>query len=71
MARLKRAGKIGLNQAQIQVLASFQNAIPEFFEKGSECEGLLLPTMPKLTDWEAEDRIHGAKFKLERSLSLI
>jgi hypothetical protein len=49
----------------------FQNTLPELFGKGTESEGSSLPSMPKLTDWEAEDGIHGAKFKLERSLPLI
>jgi hypothetical protein len=71
LAGLKRAGDIGLNQVQVRVLASFQNTLPEFFGKGSDSEGSSLPAMPKLIDWEAEDGIHGAKFKLERSLPLI
>jgi hypothetical protein len=71
LAGLKRAGDIGLNQTQVRVLASFQNTLPEFFGKGSETCGSSLPAMPKLTDWEAEDGINGAKFRLERSLPLI
>jgi hypothetical protein len=71
LAGLKRACDIGLNQVQVRVLASFQNTLPEFFGKGTESEGSSLPALPKLTDWEAEDGIHGAKFKLERSLPLI
>jgi hypothetical protein len=71
LAGLKRACDIGLNQIQVKVLASFQNTLPEFFGKGVETEGSSLPAMPKLSDWEADDGIHGAKFKLERSLPLI
>ena len=71
LAGLKRAGDIGLNQTQVRVLASFQNTLPEFFGKGSETDGSSLPAMPKLSDWEAEDGINGAKFRLERALPLI
>jgi hypothetical protein len=71
LAGLKRACDIGLNQIQVKVLASFQNTLPEFFGKGTETEGSSLPAMPKLSDWEADDGIHGAKFKLEQSLPLI
>jgi hypothetical protein len=71
LAGLKRAGDIGLNQTQVRVLASFQNTLPEFFGKGSESDGSSLPALPKLSDWEAEDGINGAKFRLERALPLI
>jgi hypothetical protein len=71
LAGLKRAGDIGLNQTQVRVLASFQNTLPEFFGKGSESDGSSLPALPKLSDWEAEDGINGAKFCLERALPLI
>ena len=55
----------------MRVLASFQNTLPEFFGKGVETDGSFLPALPKLTDWEAEDGINGAKFRLERALPLI
>jgi hypothetical protein len=71
LAGLKRAGDISLNQMQVRVLASFQNTLPEFFGKGVESDGSSLPALPKLTDWEAEDGINGAKFCLEQALSLI
>ena len=58
---LKRVGDIGLNQTQVRALASFAR----IFWQGTESDGSLLPAMPKLTDWEAEDGINGAKFRLE------
>jgi hypothetical protein len=71
LANLKRAGDVGLTQVQVRVLASFQNTLPEFFGKGLDVEGSSLPAMAKFSDWEGDDGITGAKFRLERALPLI
>jgi hypothetical protein len=71
LAGLKRAGDIWLNQIQVKVLASFQNILPEFFGKGKEVEGSLLPSFPKFEDWKLDNAYDGAKYGLEQSLPLI
>jgi hypothetical protein len=72
LAGLKRASDIRFNQTQVKVLASFQNILPEFFGNGKEViEGSSLPLLPKFEDREADNSYDGAKYQLERSLSLI
>lgn len=70
LANMKRANDVGLSLLQARVLTSFQNILPAFFGKGSECEGSSLPALRKYSAWEADNGT-GAKFRMEKALPLI